>query len=190
MASKTKLNTEFICCDVYDLPMFFAGKFDIIFTSYGTIGWLLDLDRWAGVISRFLKKADTFVFAEFHPVVWMFDDDFNTISYTYHQSNAIEENMDETYTGKQKMESMPSISWNHGLAEVFTALHSAGLAIDIFKEYNYSPYNCFKGTKQVSEKQYIIDKLQGEIPMVYAIKAQKNQIKSMFSFFFVSENFE
>jgi SAM-dependent methyltransferase len=45
-----------------------AETFDLIFTSYGTIGWLPDLDRWAGVVERFLKPGGTFLFVEFHPV--------------------------------------------------------------------------------------------------------------------------
>lgn len=174
LASKTNLNAEFICCDLYDLPMFYTGKFDIIFTSYGTIGWLPDLDRWANIISRFLNKEGAFIFAEFHPLIWMFDNDFTSITYAYHQCDAIEENMEQTYTDGQKMESMPSISWNHGLSEVFSALRTSGLTIDIFKEYNYSPYDCFKGTKQLADKQYIIEKFDGKIPMVYSLKAYKN----------------
>jgi CheY-like chemotaxis protein len=54
-------------------------KFDVVFTSYGTIGWLPDLDKWADVISKYLKPNGQFVFVEFHPVVWMFDDDFKYI---------------------------------------------------------------------------------------------------------------
>lgn len=55
LARKTNNNTEFICSDIYELPEKLHQKFDIVYTSYGTIGWLPDLDRWAKVISHFLK---------------------------------------------------------------------------------------------------------------------------------------
>src|SRR5690606_40582309 len=42
---------------VYDLPNQLGGQFDIVFTSYGTIGWLPDLDRWGAVVSHFLKPG-------------------------------------------------------------------------------------------------------------------------------------
>ncbi|MFK7786603.1 MAG: class I SAM-dependent methyltransferase, partial [Crocinitomicaceae bacterium] len=76
LATKTGQSTKFVCCDVYDLPNHLTEKFDIVFTSYGTIGWLPDLDKWANVVQHFLRPGGEFIFAEFHPVVWMFDDDF------------------------------------------------------------------------------------------------------------------
>lgn len=40
--------------DVDDLPSTLEGRFDIVFTSHGVLGWLPDLERWAQVIARFL----------------------------------------------------------------------------------------------------------------------------------------
>ena len=54
-------------------------QFDIVFTSYGTIGWLPDIDKWAKIVSKFLKPNGQFVFVEFHPIVWMFDDNFENM---------------------------------------------------------------------------------------------------------------
>ena len=31
-------------------------KFDLVFSSYGVVGWSPDLDRWAKTISKHLKK--------------------------------------------------------------------------------------------------------------------------------------
>ena len=33
-------------CDIYDLDQHLDKTFDIVYTSYGVIGWLPDLDRW------------------------------------------------------------------------------------------------------------------------------------------------
>ena len=41
------LGTEFICSDVFALKEKLHQQFDIVFTSYGTIAWLPDLDKWA-----------------------------------------------------------------------------------------------------------------------------------------------
>src|SRR5690606_20725019 len=76
IAQELNADARFICCDIYDLPKHLNEQFDIVFTSYGTIGWLPDLDKWASVIHHFLKPGGQFIFAEFHPVVWMFDNDF------------------------------------------------------------------------------------------------------------------
>ena len=81
IAKDTHSNANFICCDIYDLPNHLDKQFDIVFTSYGTIGWLPDLDKWANIVSHYLKPNGQFVFVEFHPVVWMFDDNFEKIGY-------------------------------------------------------------------------------------------------------------
>jgi 2-polyprenyl-3-methyl-5-hydroxy-6-metoxy-1,4-benzoquinol methylase len=61
IALRLNLDTDFICCDLYDAPNHLNEKFDIVFTSYGTIGWLPDLDKWAKVVSHFLKPNGKFI---------------------------------------------------------------------------------------------------------------------------------
>ena len=103
LSKETSSNTTFICCDIYDLPRYLDQRFDIVFTSYGTIGWLPDLNKWAEIISRFLKPNGQFVFVEFHPVVWMFDDNFEKIDYRYFNSGAIIESESGTYADKNAL---------------------------------------------------------------------------------------
>ena len=69
LAEKAKLKADFICCDIYSLPQHLDKQFDIVFTSYGTIGWLPDIDKWAKIVSRYLKPGGKLVFVDFHPVV-------------------------------------------------------------------------------------------------------------------------
>ncbi len=172
LAEKTTADATFICSDIYSLPEHLDEQFDIVFTSYGTIGWLPDIDRWAGIVSRFLKPEGQFVFVEFHPVVWMFDDDFSKIQYNYSNAGPIQTN-ETSYTESDSSETEDFITWNHGLAEVFTALISNGVQIKEFQEFDYSPYNCFNGTEKIGERQFRIKDLGNKIPMVYALLGQK-----------------
>ena len=66
--------------------------------------------------------------------------------------------------------------WNHGLAEVFTALIQNELTITTFQEFNYSPYNCFKHTIEIAPGKFQIQHLGNNIPMVYALVANKKSI--------------
>lgn len=176
LAQQTNTNATFICCDIYDLPIHLSDKFDIVFTSYGTIGWIPDLNKWAKVITHFLKPGGQLVFVEFHPVVWMFDDDFNHIKYRYFKSDPIIETENGTYADRTANITPQSITWNHGLGEVFTALLTNGLQITSFNEFDYSPYNCFNQTIEYKKGKYRIAPLEDKIPMVYAVTATK-QIK-------------
>jgi len=170
------LDAEFICSNVYDLnDDVLDKKFDIVFSSYGAIPWLEDLDKWAEIISHYLKPGGIFVFAEFHPVVWMFDDNFTHLAYNYFKEEAIIEfeessyaNPDDTYSEK-----VETISWNHSLSEVITSLLGSGLTLTHFGEYDYSPYKCFRHMAEVEEGKYHIQPLGRNCPIAYSIIAKK-----------------
>lgn len=173
LAQTTNQQLTFICCDVYDLPIHLNEQFDIVYTSYGTIGWLPDMDKWASIVSRFLKPQGKFVFVEFHPVVWMFDNDFKTIQYSYFKKEAIVETENGTYADKNAPIQHESITWNHGMSEVLNALLNQKLVVDVVNEYDYSPYNCFNETVEITSNKFQIKGMEGKIPMVYAIVASK-----------------
>jgi ubiquinone/menaquinone biosynthesis C-methylase UbiE len=174
LARQCETNVRFICSDVYELPQLLDEQFDIVFASYGTIGWLPDIDRWAEVVSHFLKPGGSLVFAEFHPVVWMFDDNFKEVAYSYFNSDEIIESTSGTYADPESSIQTKTITWNHGLAEVMQALIDKGLNIEMIREYDYSPYNCFSGTIEYKPGKFRIAALEDKLPMVYALKAVKN----------------
>lgn len=167
------LNAKFVESDVLDLEGKIDQQFDLVFTSYGTIGWLPDLDKWAKTIHHYLKPGGKFIFVEFHPVVWMFDDDFESIKYRYFKDVPIIETDSNTYTENSEMEQKTEVSWNHGLSEVFHALETNGLILKHFDEFDYSPYNCFSGMKKIGERKFIIKKHGNKLPMVYSLVSVK-----------------
>ncbi len=169
--------TKFILSDVYDLPTKLKKRFDIVFTSFGVIGWLPDLDKWAKVIRHFLKPGGRLVFAEFHPVVWMFDNHFKKIEYSYFNRETIKELEKGTYADKQAPLHLESITWNHSLGEVMQSLLDNKMEIVDFREYDYSPYNCFNDTIEVAPQKFCIKRLQNKIPMVYSIVGKRKSAK-------------
>lgn len=174
ISNKTSAAATFICCNIYDLPEHLNEQFDIVYSSYGTIGWLPDLDKWAQIISKFLKPTGKFIFVEFHPVVWMFDDNFEKIGYNYFNSGAIIETENGTYADKNAPITQDYVMWNHGISEVLNNLIKNGLTLNSFDEYDYSPYNCFNKTIEFEPKKFQIKHLENKIPMVYSLVATKN----------------
>lgn len=172
-SKQLNLDATFICCDIYDTPNYLNEKFDIVFTSYGTIGWLPDLDKWAAIISHFLKPGGKFVFVEFHPVVWMFDNDFKEVFYNYFKSEPIIEEEMGTYADKEASLIQKTISWNHSISEVVNALIKNGLSIDLLNEYDYSPYNCLNGMDEFETGKFRIKVFENKVPLVYSVKASK-----------------
>jgi len=171
--SLCRTNCDFIEGDIYSAPQLIDKKFDLVFTSYGTIGWLPDIDRWAAVVSTMLKPGGRFIFVEFHPMVWMWDEAFEKIDYRYFNSGAIIESAEGTYAERDADIKRTEISWNHGLAEVMTALLKNGLQLEAFQEYDWSAYDCFEGLKEVEPSMYRVEKHGNKLPMMYSIVAIK-----------------
>jgi len=171
IARETNSSVQFIRSNLYDLPEVHHQTYDLVFTSYGTIGWLPDLHRWARVVAHFLKTGGRLVMVEFHPVVWMFDDDFGSVAYRYFNSGPIIETQKGTYADPKADLEQTTVTWNHGLAEVIGSLLASGFDIRTFEEFDYSPYPCFRHTVEVAPGKYRIQHLGDQIPMLYALEA-------------------
>ncbi|MFC2123774.1 class I SAM-dependent methyltransferase [Bacteroidota bacterium] len=175
-AKKLSIESEFVCCNVLDIDKYITGSYDIVFTSYGTIGWLPELSLWGKLINQFLKPGGSLILVEFHPMIWMFDDELNDIAHSYFNRGAIVEEYEGTYADPDSKVKIKAYGWNHPLSEVFKSLHDVGLVVTHFNEYDYSPYNCFSKTVK-TENGYQIKGFEGKLPMVYSLKVEKADIK-------------
>ena len=167
------MSSEFICSNVYDLDLTKSHEFDKIFCSYGICGWLPNLNKWGEIISKHLKSGSTFTIVDFHPMVWMLDDDFRSISYSYFNDKPYVEVENGSYASRNEKKEITSIWWNHSLSEIMQALLENDLDLISFKEYDYSPYDCFRNTVKISDKKYRIEHLDDKIPMVYSMNFKK-----------------
>lgn len=167
------LNATFVCCNVLDTSQHVREQVDIVFTSYGTIGWLPDLKPWASMIAERLRPGGIFYIAEFHPMVWMFDDDFTHIQYSYENREVIVTENQGTYTDRYADIKGKEYSWNHSISEVLNALIEAGLRVRFFNEHMFSPYPCFRNVVEFEPGKWHIKGLEGKIPIVYSLMAIK-----------------
>lgn len=174
LATEINLPAEFVCCNVYDLPQHLEGRFDIVFCSYGSIGWLPELEPWAAVVTHFLKKGGFFYIADFHPVLWMLDEQMTHLKYPYHNAGVIKSENSGTYADRYAGIEYTDYGWNHSTSELINSLLQQGLQLEFFNEYPYSPFNCFDKTVRGDDGNYRIQGLENILPMVYSLKAVKN----------------
>ena len=170
---KLNLDAEFKRCNVLDTSKHVAETFDIVFKSYGVIGWLPDLKPWGRMICERLKSGGVFYMVEFHPIAWMFDYSKNPseLKYGYMQDEVIYEEYQGTYADEDSKMISKEFGWNHGLSEVINALTEAGLQVDYLNEHDESPYDIFPELKKLSSGMYYRqDKL---FPLIFEIKATK-----------------
>ncbi len=171
--AELKLDANFVCCNVLNTSEYVSEKFDIVFTSYGTIGWLPDLKPWSRMIYKRLKPGGFFYIVEFHPIAWMFDYTVSPpeMKYGYHQKEAIYEEYEGTYADKDSKMISKEYGWNHSLGEVITSLSEAGLHVEYLKEYDASPYDIFPGLVKNSEGMFEMPNKM--YPLIFEIKAIK-----------------
>lgn len=170
-ANKLKLETgikaKFVVNDVYQFGNENTEKFDLVFTSYGVLCWLPNMDDWAQTIANSLVTGGEFHMVEFHT--------FNDLLYGYSYFPQSEPDVEEegTYTENCDGTKSKMATWGHSLSEVINALIAAGLVIEDFKEYPYSPYDCFEGLEYVSGQGYQLLHKGQQVPLLFSIKARK-----------------
>lgn len=171
--TELQLNAKFICCNVLETSKHISETFNIVFTSYGVIGWLPNLKPWAQMIAERLKPNGIFYMVEFHPILWMFDyaKGKPKMKYHYSQDEVIYEEYKGTYADENSEMISKEYGWNHGLSDVINALIEAGLTIEYLNEYDESPYDVFPNLIQTTSGMY---KMKDQLfPMIFEIKATK-----------------
>ncbi len=176
LAQRAGLPLHFVCCNVYDALEHIAPEgFDVVFSSYGTIVWLPDLKPWAQVVAGALRTGGRLVFVDFHPVLMMLSEASLELQYAYFNRGPVLEMATGSYADRSQTASHPSVTWNHSLADVLGALLNAGLELRHFAEYDYSPFDCFRGLQEKSPGHYQLAARPGLLPMIFSIVAQKQR---------------
>ncbi len=160
-------------------------RFEIAFTSYGTTGWLPDLDRWARGIARVLEPGGTLVYVEFHPLRWSFDDTLGLTKDDYFETRAFTDPVGDyvlesgealgVIDAKESVPNeIPATSWQHGLGQIVTAIAQAGLVLDRLDEWPHS-----NGSRPAAcmvlgdDRRYRFPEGTPRLPLMFGIRASK-----------------
>lgn len=170
------LDARFYQTNIYDIENILDESFDIVYTSYGALNWLNDLNKWARIINKYLKPDGFFYIVEFHPFIYTLKN--FKIHYNYFKQHTFETDVDESYTDNSKVsnKNLKHFEWHHSISEILNSLIFNGLKIKFFNEYPYLVYNCFPDLIEIEEKKWVLKKYKNKIPYMYSLKAQKNKI--------------
>lgn len=165
--------SEFIVSDFYKLPKVLEKKFDIIFMSYGVLCWVSDINKWAKIISHFLKKGGTFYIIELHPFTNILSHDFK-ISYKYFDQGPDIDDSEGTYADWNAPIKSPTYVWSYTISDVINALSQQGLKIEYVHEFPFTMYDQFPGFMEKNKKgQYVLKDKKIQIPLLFSLKATK-----------------
>src|SRR5450759_2622739 len=101
LAKELAIDAHFVRSNIYDLPNddLIPGKFDIVYTALGVLGWLPDLKHWGKVIAHYLKPGGMFYILEAHPFMLTLDEkspDLKVV-YPYFSSEALKFDTEHSY---------------------------------------------------------------------------------------------
>jgi len=179
LARQTGVRARFLHSNIYDLPDVLNEQFDIVYTAKGAICWLPDIDRWAGVVSRFLKPGGLFYLLEDHPIAELFQNERPTtelkLEVPYFSSRALREEFDGTYATSAKMKHRVSYSWIRPVSRVLSALIDHGVDIESVREFPYSYWHRFPFMTEDRAGWWHLTKNEGIIPLMWSVTARRRR---------------
>ncbi len=175
---------RFVESDVLAAPEAMPGEeasFDLIFTSWGTIGWLPDIRRWARVVAHFLRPGGRLLFADGHPVAAVFDgwsppgDPEGKpgwlVPYFERKGRVFEDAVDYC-DPSVPIRNSRTVAWLHPLGDVLDALHEAGLRLERLREHDRLPWAFFPGLVRGADGLWTWPS-QPWLPLSYSLVAIK-----------------
>ena len=175
LCGELNLDTRFICSNVYDLPDVLDEQFDIVFTSYGVLCWLPDLDKWASVVASHLKPGGVFYIVDGHPAMNVFEESDAgelRVTYPYFHTEFLWEGGEPSYAGSGIIQS-PVYEWHHSLGEIVTALIDAGLRIEFLHEFAFSTYRAYPMMTKGDDGYWRFPESNDSFPQLFSIRATK-----------------
>ena len=178
LAAECGLAATFVCSDVYDAPDVLDGNFDIVFVSWGSLNWLPDLYRWAGIVAGLLAPGGYVYMIEQHPFLSMMKEIDGTIQpffgWRTTPDRPVVTDMPTAYNGDQTPLVHARLhEWDHPLSEIIGALAAAGLRLDFFHEHELLPWRRLSMMVPVTDRLFRLPASAVQMPLSFSIKASK-----------------
>ena len=170
---------RFIQANVYDLPADLDGQSDVVFSSWGVLMWLDDLERWADVVARSVRPGGVFYLAEFHPVAFLIDDgahaDELRLTFPYFQGrDPLRFDAPGSYADPAAAtRHTVTYEWHHGFAEVVTPLVQRGLRLDFLHEFPVARGLRLPFLEQGEDGWQRVRGGRDDLPLSYSLKMTK-----------------
>ena len=173
LADELKLNAAFIRANLYDIPNIIKDKYDIVYTSYGALNWLDNIEKWAEIVSLLLKPKGVFHMIEFHPFIFTLDENCIIEDSYFNNVGPIDTTSAATYVDSENKVPHRTVEWNHSLAEIINALIKNGLRLEYLNEFPYQVYDCFPNMIEIEPGKWVFKAAGSRIPYMYSLKAVK-----------------
>lgn len=181
LAAWAGADVTFVDGDVYDAVELLGGhRFDLVYTGIGAICWLPSIRRWAEVVAGLLRPGGRLFIREGHPVLWSMSDPrpdgLLVVEHPYFETDGVVFREESSYAGTGTVGAPESVSFNHGLGEIFTALRETGLTITSLEEHCEVPWNPLGDAMVPSPDfagEFVLASGRDRMPLTYTLQASK-----------------
>jgi len=176
IADRMGLRAHFVKADVTELPAEVPeGAFDIVFTSYGTIMWLPDLEAWGRMIASRLAPGGVFHIIDAHPFLTMFDDFAPEpplrVIYPYFSREPLYFEEHGSYADRDADFVADSYAWQHTFTEIIGSLLAAGLQVRDFAEYPVVSWKALEFMQRDTDGLWRMPEGAEDIPLMFSLSA-------------------
>jgi SAM-dependent methyltransferase len=175
LAERAGLRASFVLSPVEDLIDRLDGEFDIVFSSWGVLPWIGDLDRWTAVATHFLGEGGVLVLVEAHPFTWIFDDertdDRLVPAWSYFTDEPCLFPLRGSYAVPDAAFEADSYQWMHTVSRILGAVSGAGLDIEAFHEYPEVVYPALSFLVEGEDGLWRVPAGRPELPLTFSLRA-------------------
>ena len=123
-----------------------SARFDLVYTGIGALCWLADIHDWAQVVAALLRPGGRLFMREGHPMLWTLadprPDGLVVVEFPYFETAGVHFSQPLSYVAHDEPLASPDIvHFNHGLAQVITAIMDAGMSLTAIEEHDSVPWN-------------------------------------------------
>lgn len=180
LSDETGLEARFVAANVYDAPSVADDTFDLVFTTWGVLSWLPDLEAWGEVVARLLHPGGRFYLAEAHPAVHWFDETAPASAPLLHRHDFRGHGaplfFDEpgSYADPEApIENTVEYAYVYTLEGVVSALARAGLVIDFLHEHDALAWQALPALEPGDDGLWRMPAERPRIPLSFSIAARR-----------------
>jgi SAM-dependent methyltransferase len=180
LAADCGTTIDYVESELYGAPdALGTARFDLVFTGIGALCWLPDIRRWAQVVAALLRPGGRLFIREGHPMLWALcdprPDGLVVLEYPYFETEGVHFTETESYVEHDEPLASPDIvHFNHGLAEIITAVMDAGLTLTAIEEHQTVPWNALDDEMEDSgHGEYRLRDAPNRLAASYTLQAVK-----------------
>jgi SAM-dependent methyltransferase len=157
-------------CDILETPAELDGTADLVYTGRGALCWIHDIEGWAVVVARLLRKGGVLSLLDDHPASWLFSQEASSIEASgnnYFTHAEFGRGWSDEYIGdlgKSAAEHALKHERLWPIATVFQALVKAGLTVEHLGEH---PDEYWVAFPNLTEED------KAKLPMTFSVIARK-----------------